>query len=147
MPVELQNRRKQPRVETPVALRMAERILEALGESASELSVVLTDDATIRELNRDYRAKDKATDVLSFSLLEGEEDVMVGVRALGDVVISMETASRQAEEIGHGLEEELARLLIHGVLHLLGHDHVHGGHQARRMKEEEERIAAALKAP
>lgn len=144
MPVELQNRRRHPRVANRFALTRAKQILEALGESASELSIVLTDDAAIRELNRDYRGKDKATDVLSFSLLEGDEPVAFGPRALGDVVISMDTAARQARSIGHSLEDEVTRLLIHGVLHLLGHDHVNGGHQARKMRQEEDRIAALL---
>ena len=123
---------------------MAEAILEAVEEHDSELSVVLTDDPSIHALNREHRGKDKATDVLSFSQLEG--DPFPGeARILGDVVISMDTAARQAESIGHSLADEVRRLLIHGVLHLLGHDHVHGGPQARKMKREEERVEEVLR--
>lgn len=123
---------------------MAEAILEAVGEERAELSVLLTDDARIRELNREHRGKDEATDVLSFPQVEDEFLLSGAPRILGDVVISMETAARQAESIGHSLAAEVRRLLIHGVLHLLGHDHVHGGHQARKMKQEEARIERAL---
>lgn len=105
----------------------------------------MTDDAAIREINRTWRHKDKATDVLSFSQVEGEP-APPGTRhvVLGDVIISMDTAQRQAEAIGHSLDDEVQRLLVHGILHLLGHDHVHGGHQARRMKLEEQRLLGIL---
>lgn len=86
------------------------------------LSIVLTDDRKIRVLNRDYRRKDKPTDVLSFSMLEGEcGDVVPD--SLGDLVISLETARRQAREYGVTLKAELHRLVIHGILHLCGYDH------------------------
>ncbi len=123
---------------------MAEGILEALGEADSELSVLLTDDATVHGLNREHRHKDAPTDVLSFSQLEGEHVLPGAPRVLGDVVISMDTAARQAESIGHSLADEVRRLLIHGVLHLLGHDHVNGGTQARKMRAEEERLERVL---
>jgi probable rRNA maturation factor len=86
----------------------------------TSLSVLLTNDAEIHELNRDYRKKDRPTDVLSFSQYEGG-----GLRAgpLGDIVLSIETTTRQAEEKGWSLEEEAAFLLLHGLLHLLGFDH------------------------
>ncbi|MEO0812725.1 MAG: rRNA maturation RNase YbeY [Myxococcota bacterium] len=143
MPVQLQNRRKAPRVASPWVRSLATALLDALDEQGSELSVVLTDDLSIRALNREHRNKDKATDVLSFSQIEGP--VFPGEsRVLGDVVISMETAARQAREIGHSLEDEVRRLLIHGALHLLGHDHVNGGPQARKMKREEDRLERAL---
>lgn len=143
MPVALQNRRHHPRLKSAAVRCIAERVLEGLGESEAELSVVLTGDDAVQELNRTYRNKDKPTDVLSFSLLEGEGELPVEleVRVLGDVVISMDTAARQAESIGHSLTDEVTRLLIHGVLHLLGHDHVNGGLQARRMRDEERRLA------
>ncbi len=90
----------------------------------AEISIVLTDDEQIQVLNRQYRGKDRPTDVLSFSQLEGEPlaaepEGMVG---LGDVVISVETAKRQAEEHRHSLQDELDLLVAHGVLHLLSYD-------------------------
>ena len=96
----------------------ASRVLRALGHARSELSVALVDDERIRELNAEYRGKDRPTDVLSFSMLEGEGAEHRG-RLLGDVVIGVETAARQARQRRRGLDEEVARLLIHGTLHLL----------------------------
>ena len=100
--------------------------------------MVLTDDPSIQELNRTFRGKDNPTDVLSFSQIEDWPTFSTQEHMLlGDVVISLETAWRQAQAYGVTLEEEVARLLVHGVLHLVGHDHVHGGRQARRMREAE----------
>lgn len=96
-------------------------LLETAGESDAELSVSLVEDTTIQELNRQYRGQDRPTDVLSFSLREGEP---VGQQfALGDLVISVETARRQAEQFGNRFEEEIGELVFHGFLHLLGYDH------------------------
>lgn len=91
----------------------------------SELSVVLTGDDAVRELNRTYRGVDAATDVLSFSQTEGEEFAVPDgeMPHLGDVIISIETAQRQASEHSLALQDEVAHLLVHGVLHLLGYDH------------------------
>lgn len=87
----------------------------------SEISATLVTDAEIRALNRRYRGIDKATDVLSFSI--GDVNPDSGAVVLGDIVISAETAARQAELYGHGIERELAFLTVHGALHLLGYDH------------------------
>ena len=96
---------------------------ELSGDFALDVSFV--DDAEIHVLNRDYRGKDRPTDVLSFPQWEGETfDFGEGPIALGDLVISIETAWRQARELGHPLESELDFLTIHGTLHLLGYDHV-----------------------
>ncbi|HEY8418558.1 MAG TPA: rRNA maturation RNase YbeY, partial [Limnochordales bacterium] len=98
----------------------------------AEVAVTLVDDEEIRVLNRDYRGKDVPTDVLSFPLWEPQEIADIRTHPeryperpllVGDVVISVDTAVRQAEEYGHGLERELAYLCVHGVLHLLGYDH------------------------
>ena len=101
----------------------AEAALAHLGLAGAELSLVLCDDATIHALNRDYRGVDRPTDVLSFAQEEGEPAGSAGVRVLGDVAISLDTAERQAREQGHAVEIELRVLLVHGLLHLLGHDH------------------------
>lgn len=94
-------------------------------EKHCELSVLLTDDAEVRVLNRRYRRKDRTTDVLSFPLLEGKKmkNPTEGPVALGDVVISVPQALRQASEQGKEPRQELALLLVHGILHLLGYDH------------------------
>jgi probable rRNA maturation factor len=122
---------------------IARTISDALGSTA-ELSIVLTDDAAIRELNREWRGKDRATDVLSFSQVEGEGPGPAGPPFLGDVVVSLDTAARQADEMGHSLEQEVTRLLVHGVLHLLGHDHEGDGAAAKKMKAEETRLLTLL---
>jgi probable rRNA maturation factor len=98
-----------------------------------EVNLVLTGDARIHELNRDYRGMDKPTDVLSFSQIEGVGGFVAapsGRLALGDVVISVDTAARQAAEQGHSLQAELNHLAVHGALHLLGYDHEVDGDEA-----------------
>ncbi|MFH1097502.1 MAG: rRNA maturation RNase YbeY [Candidatus Desantisbacteria bacterium] len=101
------------------------RVLKTEGVKADEVSIVFCDDAFIHELNKRYRGVDGATDVLSFSLTEGKEggNNPVGIVSLGEIIISVETASRQAEECQHSIERELEVLIIHGVLHLIGYDH------------------------
>lgn len=108
------------------------------------------DDNEIRKLNRDYRGKDAATDVLSFPLEEetadGEPAIIggPGERWLGDIVISVEKAQAQAQAYGHTFEREMTFLLIHGLLHLLGYDHEKGEADEQAMQAEEKRILAAL---
>lgn len=117
-------------------MELAGRILNDLDRSDAELSILITSDEEIRSLNRDYRLVDSPTDVLSFSQIEGEGPV-VEPQLLGDVVISWETARRQAIEQDNTVLSELKRLLIHGVLHLLGYDHEGDERAAREMREEE----------
>lgn len=88
-----------------------------------EISVLLTDDSRMTELNREYRGIDASTDVLAFAMQEGENSNLMNPHLLGDIVISLETASRQAIDRAHSLEEEVVFLTVHGVLHLLGYDH------------------------
>ena len=127
-----------PAVDTRRLLGRARRVLRALGHARSELSVALVDDVEIRALNASWRGKRRATDVLAFSLLEGEGAEHRG-SLLGDVVISVETARRQARARHRALDDELLRLLIHGTLHLLGFDHVRDD-EAARMRAEERRV-------
>lgn len=99
----------------------AEKMLRHLGLAEVELSIALVDDATIHELNRDYRKKDKPTDVLAFPLSEPVPAKPTGM--LGDVILSIDTARKQAKKHRRPLLGELTMLLAHGLLHLLGHDH------------------------
>lgn len=94
-------------------------------EYPAEVSVTAVDDEQIRELNRDYRNKDKPTDVLSFPMCEyGEREIREdGYAILGDIVLSLERCAAQAEKFGHSFERELSFLTVHSVLHLLGYDH------------------------
>lgn len=115
---------------TGLLRQRASSLLQRIGHADSELSVALVSDRAMRRLNRDFRGKDEPTDVLSFAMGEGEFAEVNPGGLLGDVIISVETAGRQAAardaELGgrgYGLDEELAFLLIHGVLHLVGHDH------------------------
>jgi probable rRNA maturation factor len=109
----------------------AERLLRHAELDALELSIVLCDDAFIQDLNRTWRDKDEKTDVLSFPM---ESDAL-----LGDLVISLPTAERQALGLGHTLEQELRVLLVHGFLHLLGYDHIEPA-DATEMRDAEGRM-------
>jgi len=135
-------RRGLPAVDKRLLHRRARCILGALGCARAELSVSLVEDDAMEALNATHRGRSRPTDVLSFSLVEGPH-AQFRRELLGDVVIGIETAARQAHAQGRGLNEEIARLLIHGVLHLLGHDHVRPT-EARRMRAEERRVARAL---
>lgn len=126
----------QEKINLPAAvLKRLQAGLEAVArlhnlEADAEVDVTIVDDEEIHALNRDYRGMDKPTDVLSFALdedvEESEEPELIGgpeEHLYGDIIISAETALRQAEEYGHGLEREMTYLAVHGMFHLLGYDH------------------------
>lgn len=116
------------------------------GAADAEVSVTLTDDAHIHVLNRTYRSIDRPTDVLSFALMESEEPEIVGAKpheVLGDLVISLERAQAQAEEYGHSALRELSFLTVHGMLHLLGYDHIEEGERLE-MEEEQRHVMEEL---
>lgn len=127
-------------------------LMKAAGLPDCELSLTLTSDESIRALNRDYREKDRATDVLSFSQIEERGSVPPDPRAirntrdmpLGDVVISIDTALGQSRRYGVAPAERLRTLLIHGFLHLLGYDHERSPSEARKMFARERELAAIL---
>jgi probable rRNA maturation factor len=134
--------------------RVTRALLAAAGEGEASLSLSFVGDAAIRRLNREHRGKDRPTDVLSFPLFEpdagrarrkrsgrGEPE-----RLLGDIVISVDAAARQAAGYGAPLAAEIERLLIHGILHLLGHDHEIAA-ERRAMVAEERRLARAIGLP
>jgi probable rRNA maturation factor len=121
-------------------------MLECLGLAETELSVLLTDDKEIHELNRVFRRRDRPTDVLAFSMREGAKLPLKGVKSvpelLGDVVVSVETARRQATQRRHTLATEVRELLAHGLLHLAGYDH-RSEAEARAMGRETRRLCRA----
>ncbi len=114
-------------------------ILSALACDRAELSIFITDDREIQKLNHTWRGIEKPTDVLAFSQQEGQGPNLFP-DLLGDVVISIETAKRQAIENGHDIDRELDLLLVHGILHLLGYDHEQDAKQARRMLNKQSQI-------
>ncbi|MEA1971548.1 MAG: rRNA maturation RNase YbeY [Thermodesulfobacteriota bacterium] len=123
--------------------RSSDKILRTLENEDSEISLTFVDDAGITEINRQYLGRDYPTNVIAFSMNEGEfGDVNPNI--LGDIIMSTETALRDAEAGGLSLEDGLDYLIIHGVLHLLGYDHELPG-EAEEMKEKEKEIFFALK--
>jgi probable rRNA maturation factor len=143
---------------------VVERLLAEIGEASSSVSLTFVRDPAMRELNRRHRGKDAPTDVLSFPLFAPEafdrraqthpsfDELPSAARAggpermLGDIVVSVDTATRQAAEYDAPLEREVQRLLIHAVLHLAGHDHLEPG-ERRLMEAEERRLAQAIGMP
>ena len=101
------------------------KVLEKLGIDKWEVSILFTGDAFIQKLNRDYRGKDEPTDVLSFAQVDNKEPFpsKIGRFYAGDIVISMDTLAKNADYFGISVNEELKRLLVHGILHLSGMDH------------------------
>ena len=134
--------RGSPRFDRRLLAKRARALLSAVGLPRAELSLALVSDAAIAKLNEAHRGKRGATDVLSYSLAEGAHAGQRG-ELLGDVVIAVGVAARQAAELGHSLNDELLRLVIHGVLHLLGFDH-ELPRDARRMQAKERALWKAV---
>ena len=149
MPVVLSSRLRRRWISLSGVNSLAENILKAAGVSRSELSLLLVGDQAMRRLNRLYRHKDRTTDVLAFPTRDSSRVTRhaspVTSSMLGDVVISLPQASRQAKQAGHAIEREMAALMIHGVLHLLGYDHERSAREARRMSRRERAIARTLR--
>ena len=142
VPVIVSTRRLKKRSMAPAEVRLrAERMLAALRMPDAELSVLLCDDSVIHGLNRDYRGKDAPTDVLAFAMREGEHGELAP-ELLGDVVISLETARRQADLARRTIAAEVTYLLAHGLLHLLGYDHATEA-EDRRMRARADALVAA----
>jgi probable rRNA maturation factor len=148
VPVLLRTRRLSRRPIAPKEVRTrAERMLKALALEGSELSILLCNDATIRTLNRQYRQIDRPTDVLAFPQDEvGKKSAPDQDSLLGDVVISLETARRQARKASRSVASEVTMLLAHGLLHLLGFDH-RTPSEERRMKARTDALCAAARPP
>ncbi len=132
-----------PRVNEALVRRTAERLLVLTGMPDAELSLLLADDKQIAELNSSWRRKNGPTNVLAFSLTEGPDSAMA-LNMLGDIVISVEIAAREAEKAGLSLHSHLQELLVHGFLHLIGYDHETSGSEAVRMHNRERELLQEL---
>jgi probable rRNA maturation factor len=139
MKILLSNRQRRIKIRLERLEGLARKALQALGLTNAELSILIVNDSRMRGLNLMYRGKDRTTDVLAFSMKEGKYSG-INPDILGDIVISANTAKRQAEEKGHGLYDEIALLLIHGMLHLTGYDHERGKKEELRMRKKEREL-------
>lgn len=142
MPVQLRVHVRRFVVRYAPLIGLLDRILSVIGEGRSELSVELVGNVRIRRLNRTYRKKDQITDVLAFPIREAmmPRGVQGPSVMLGDVVVSVPVAVRQAKETGRSVDEEVATLLVHGVLHLCGYDHERSRREALRMSRRERAV-------
>lgn len=140
----------QERIEYEWLRGLVEQVLVAQSAgAATEVGCLITDDDTVHALNKEYRDVDSSTDVLAFALSESEEGVPVfpdpdGLRHLGEVIVSYPQAARQAEERRHPVLREVALLVIHGLLHLLGYDHETPEQEAAMRQAEQARLRAFL---
>jgi len=151
MPVYVNNLQEKVKVDSRLLETLeyvVKTVLKAEGKTDDpEVSIALVEDSYIRELNFKFRHQDQSTDVLSFSMWEstGEEPPVDGVEdnIMGDIIISLETAERQAQEYGHSLTREVACLAAHGMFHLFGYDH-DNENDRQVMREKEEKVLAVL---
>ena len=145
MEIILSNLPEELEVETALSETVVEainKVSQIYGLENAEVSVTLTDNPHIHEINREYRKVDRPTDVISFALNEneGEEPEIEGeipVNMLGDIIISVERAKEQAQDYGHSTRREIAFLTVHGMLHLLGYDHIEEQDRIEMRKEED----------
>lgn len=126
--------------------KAAYKVGELYGLDNAEVSITFTDNEHIHEINRKYRKVDRPTDVISFALNEGDEPEIEGgapINVLGDIIISVEKAVEQAKDYGHSVEREVAFLTVHGMLHLLGYDHIDEA-ERKEMRAEEDFVMEKL---
>jgi probable rRNA maturation factor len=147
---------KQREIAIPTGIRMLIRrcccaVLVQQGfKGSAEVDVSFVNDERIRQLNAEFRNIDRSTDVLSFPLGENgvyDENPETGAKQLGDIVISVQHALAQSEEYGHSFQREMGYLTVHSMFHLLGYDHVNGGLEAVKMRENEEAVMTMLGLP
>ncbi len=142
--VRIKNQQKRIRISQKRIKEVVKEILRDLGYQKWEVSILLVDDHQIKKINKEYLHRNRPTDVISFSQIEGEYR-QINTHLLGDVVISVETAKRQAKENNITLQGEIVFLLIHGILHLLGYDHEGSVRKEREMKDRERKLLAVLR--
>ncbi len=144
MNIYIENDQSAVKLNIPLIEDICRSILIALNRKKGEVAVLFTNNKEIRVLNKKFRNIDKATDVLSFSQIEGDfPDINPDL--LGDIVISAEKAKEQAEERGAEIIDEIAFLVIHGMLHLLGYDHLVSSEGKKAMREKEKEIFSIIK--
>lgn len=143
MEIQIIYKKKIPGLNTPTIKKKMKTVLKDLACDKKELSILFTNDDHIAELNKKYRSKDKPTNVLAFPMSDDPCDVESGM--LGDIVISVDTAIRESAETGEDTDETIYRLLVHGLLHLLGYDHETSEKDARAMSREEARLRMLMK--
>ena len=147
--VSVRNEHRTIKVSAKKINALMQKILDAIAERGlpeqfSHVSILFVSDSKIHKLNRDYRKKDKPTDVLSFPQVKNFKEKIISP-SLGDLVISLDTTKRQAKEFGVTFKQELARLLVHGSLHLAGYDHEKvPAREAQKMRRVEVQILTAL---
>ena len=146
MPVHMQSQVRRFTFDQAHLKRSVRAILADVGEPSAELGILFVGDQRMQGLNRRYRGKDRTTDVLAFAMREARTPYAICHMPdmLGDVVISAPTAWRQAREAGQSFDEEIVRLLVHGILHLCGYDHERSEKEARRMHRRERMILRVL---
>ena len=144
--VSISNRQKRVPIDAGKIRRAAKRILSGLGFQGYELSIVIVDDKEITRLNRQYFHRNRPTNVISFPMA-AEDPASLHSRILGDVVISAETAKREAEEAGGKAKDEILFLLIHGILHLAGYDHEGTADERKKMEAKEKELFSLLMRP
>jgi probable rRNA maturation factor len=144
MPIQIENRQS-AKIDLRRIRSVLARLMKRLGCGEAELSVVLVDDAAIREINRTYLNRDHATNVISFPMQEGDYGG-VNPKVLGDIVVSVETARAEAKKALIAMDDELDFLLIHGLLHLTGYNHENTSvAEVKRMKDKEDELFQFLK--
>ena len=143
MEVQIDNRQDRHPIQLTKIQAQAKAVLNALGSPDGELSILIVDDPSIAELNQRYLNRQGATNVIAFPMQEGQ---FAGItpQLLGDVVISADTTMREAGDAGIDFQDRLTELLIHGILHLFGYDHVTNPEDARKMEAKSRELIAML---
>jgi probable rRNA maturation factor len=145
MAIAIENRQRKFKIDTKRLRGSLKKLLRELNCAESDLSVLLVDDEQIREFNKTYLQRDRSTNVISFAMREGEFSD-INPQLLGDIILSVETACRDAEAQHIDFMDGVEFLVIHGLLHLLGYDHEHTTpREARRMKEKERELFSLLR--
>jgi probable rRNA maturation factor len=144
MEIQITSQQLIPGLRTKKIKQKLKKALEDLGCHDRELSVLLTDDHRVAQLNDKYLGRKRATNVLAFPMAGGPSPHIESAM-LGDVVISVDTALRESKDIGEPVEHTIDRLLIHGILHLLGYDHEQSTEEAARMEKEQNRLIALFR--